>query len=507
MTQKEALAIMLAGNSVLLTGAAGTGKTYTLNKFIRLARSQGKSVSVTATTGLAATHINGCTIHSWAGIGIKDSLSNSFFDNMPKNRRQIIENADILIIDEVSMLHDFRLDLVDEVCRKVRLNDKPFGGIQVIFCGDFFQLPPINKDNLQQNSFITNSAVWQILKPEICYLEEQYRQKNDNNYSELLNGIRMGYLRPSQIKQIQDRIGKQPNFDEQIAITRIYTVNRDVDVINQQRLSEITSEQKTFYASFSGRKDKIELLKKSSIASEELTLKIGAFVMFIKNSLEKKYINGSLGIIESFDKQSGYPIVKLNTGQIVLAKPDTWELNDGDKTVASMTQIPIKLAWAITVHKSQGMSLDAAVIDLSNSFVEGMGYVALSRVKQLNSLYLEGINSKALQVSIEAKQLNQHFVNMSNQAIEKHSETIKKYDEKTFENNTANKPQTWSDKLSGMRKKYPNAYKHWTEDEDKQLVEQFSLGKTISELSAELGRHKGSIKARLSKHLGDDIWD
>ena len=136
MTQTEALAIMLAGNSVLLTGAAGTGKTYTLNKYIRLARAAGKSVSVTATTGLAATHINGCTIHSWAGIGIRNSLNKSFFDNMPKNRIQIINNTDVLIIDEVSMLHDYRLDLVDNVCRVARETDKPFGGIQVIFCGD-----------------------------------------------------------------------------------------------------------------------------------------------------------------------------------------------------------------------------------------------------------------------------------------------------------------------------------------------------------------------------------
>ena len=135
-------------------------------------------------------------------------------------------------------------------------------------------------------------------------------------------------------------------------------MNRNVDSVNSKRLAEIDSDSKTYYATYSGRKDKIELLKKSSLASEELSLKIGAFVMFIKNSLEKKYINGSLGIVESFDKESGYPQVRLKNGNKVLAKPDTWELTDGDKTVASMSQIPLKLAWAITVHKSQGMSLE-----------------------------------------------------------------------------------------------------------------------------------------------------
>ena len=506
MTQNEALAIMLAGNSVLLTGAAGTGKTYTLNKFIRLARSRGKVVSVTATTGLAATHINGCTIHSWSGLGIRNALHKSFFDNMPKNRKQIIENTDVLIIDEVSMLHDYRLDLVDQVCRQVKNNQSPFGGIQVIFCGDFFQLPPINED-VGGNSFITNSAAWQELAPDICYLKEQFRQKNDNEYSELLNGIRSGYLRPSQISSIKERLGKSPSESEQIAITRIYTVNRDVDAINSQRLATLNSDEKTFYASYSGRKDKIELLKKSSLASDSLVLKVGAFVMFIKNSLEKKYINGSLGMVTKFDKDSGYPVVQLNNGKTVLARPDTWELTDGEKTVASMTQIPLKLAWAITVHKSQGMSLDAAVIDLSGSFVEGMGYVALSRVKRLDSLYLEGINRTALLVSNDAKRLNEEFLKASEASLEKHAGVISNYKEENVKAEPkADQPIKWSDKLAKMRQQYPNAYTPWTEKQDKKLVEMFSSGKTITAISKKMGRHKGSIKARISKHLGDDIW-
>jgi ATP-dependent DNA helicase PIF1 len=506
MTQTEALAIMLAGNSVLLTGAAGTGKTYTLNKYIRLARAAGKSVSVTATTGLAATHINGCTIHSWAGIGIRNSLNKSFFDNMPKNRIQIINNTDVLIIDEVSMLHDYRLDLVDNVCRVARETDKPFGGIQVIFCGDFFQLPPIQENEYSGNAFITNSSAWQELEPDICYLKKQFRQQNDNDYAEILNGIRDGYLRPSQINQITSRLNHQPSAEELSEITRIYTMNRNVDSVNSKRLAEIDSDSKTYYATYSGRKDKIELLKKSSLASEELSLKIGAFVMFIKNSLEKKYINGSLGIVESFDKESGYPQVRLKNGNKVLAKPDTWELADGDKTVASMSQIPLKLAWAITVHKSQGMSLDSAVINLSETFVEGMGYVALSRVKSIDNLYLEGMNNKALLVSAEAKVLNKKFLEFSEQSKIKHKDTINKYKEEAKNPVNNVKLNKWSDKLQSMREKYPNAYKPWTEKQDKKLIELFSEGKTISELSKKFGRHKGSIKSRISKHLGEDIW-
>ena len=145
MKQALALEIMLSGENVFLTGAAGSGKTFTLNQFIKLAKNSGKKVSVTATTGLAATHLGGNTIHAWSGIGIYDYLSKKFFEKSLKIVQKSLKNTDILVIDEISMLHDFRLDMVEEICRTIRQNDKPFGGIQVILCGDFFQLPPINR--------------------------------------------------------------------------------------------------------------------------------------------------------------------------------------------------------------------------------------------------------------------------------------------------------------------------------------------------------------------------
>jgi ATP-dependent exoDNAse (exonuclease V) alpha subunit len=141
MNQGLALEILLAGESALLTGPAGTGKTFVLNQFIRLSKYEGKHVSVTATTGLAATHLGGTTIHAWAGIGVLDALPQGFVEHMAKGRKEIIEKTDILLIDEISMLHDYRLDMVDEVCRLVRRKDEPFGGIQVVMSGDFYQLP------------------------------------------------------------------------------------------------------------------------------------------------------------------------------------------------------------------------------------------------------------------------------------------------------------------------------------------------------------------------------
>ena len=159
MDQTLALEIMMAGHNVLLTGPAGSGKTFVLNQFIKEARRTGKHVAVTATTGLAATHLNGNTIHAWSGIGIHDVLPRDFHEHLTQTRKDQIQKADTLIIDEISMLHDYRLDMVDEITRRVRDVDEPFGGLQIILCGDFFQLPPVERGS-GSGSFVVESNVW-----------------------------------------------------------------------------------------------------------------------------------------------------------------------------------------------------------------------------------------------------------------------------------------------------------------------------------------------------------
>lgn len=506
MNQALALEIMLSGESVLLTGPAGAGKTFVLNQFIRLAKHDGKHVSVTATTGLAATHLGGTTIHSWAGIGVMDELPSGFAEHVSKGRREIIEKTDVLIIDEISMLHDYRLDMVDEACRLVRRKDEPFGGIQLVMSGDFFQLPPINREGSRQGGFVVHSKVWQELDPAICYLEEQHRQ-DDEVLLDILNAMRAGDVRRHHAEKLLERVEVQP--PEDMVLTELHTVNVDVDRMNESRLDALPGDEIFYTQSTTGAQNYVENLQRSVLAPATLRVKQGALVMAVKNATDRKYANGSIGTVIDFEPVTEYPVVEFQNGKVVSMQPDTWELRDGDKKRASITQIPLRLAWAITVHKSQGMTLDAARIDLRKAFVEGMGYVALSRVKNVDSLYLTGINRMALQISEDAARIDEHlrdktasdgrrFAHLQEEAT-KRAENPEKPAKKSKASSS------WQDKISKMRETYPKAYMPWEKSDDAVLKQDFQNGVTVRELSEKLGRHEGSIKMRLQKHFGEDV--
>ena len=416
MDQELALAILLSGRSALLTGAAGTGKTHLLNTFIAQARKRGKKVSVTATTGLAATHLGGNTIHSWSGIGVSDHLPNNFFERLSKTRRDVISKTDVLIIDEISMLHDFRLDMIDKVLRTVRENDQPFGGIQLVMSGDFFQLPPVNRPNEQGGGFVVYSDAWQELQPAVLYLERQYRQ-NDDRLLEILTALRTGDVRRSHVEALLARTEIEPPDGD---ITELHTVNVDVDDINIQKLAELPGEERSYQQTTTGSKIYVENLQRSVLAPENLVIKLGALVMAVKNSPQKLYANGSIGTVVNFEPLTEYPVVEFRDGRRVTMVPDVWELRDGERKRASISQVPLRLAWAITVHKSQGMTLDAAKIDLRKAFVEGMGYVALSRVRDLDNLYLYGINRRALEVSPDALAIDEVLRQASREFAERY---------------------------------------------------------------------------------------
>ena len=407
MKQEKALKILKSGKNVFLTGSAGTGKTFVLNSFIKSL--EDKCVGVTASTGIAATHLNGMTIHSWAGIGINNDLDEAGIKKLVRKKYiiQRIRKAKVLIIDEISMLDAQRLDLIDKVLRAIKDPFLAFGGLQIVVCGDFFQLPPVNNWN---SDFAYNAFSWEKANFKVCYLEKCYRQDTDQDFISLLNKIRSGKVDLEVFTKLKEREDKKVSGLKEI--TKLYSLNVDIDQINSQKLAQIKGEEKEYRMTSSGDSLVVKALKKGCLAQETLKLKKGAIVMFLKNNPEEGYFNGSMGEVIDFN-DLGEPYVKLKKGREVLVRRAAWSIDDEKSSIAEITQYPLRLAWAITIHKSQGMSLDAAEIDLSKSFEYGMGYVALSRVKTLKGIKLLGINKKALQVSPEILEKDKEFRRLS----------------------------------------------------------------------------------------------
>ena len=390
MTQEETLDVLKMGHNVFLTGPAGSGKTYVLNSYIAYLKKNRIPVAVTASTGIAATHMNGRTIHSWSGVGKKKTLENKDFYKIinSQNIQARVLKAKVLIIDEVSMLEARVIDLVEKVCRSIRKNESAFGGLQVVLSGDLFQLPPVYKKGEPKPEFIFASNAWHRARFTVCYLEKQYRQE-DLRFLAILNSIREDAVNKETFSHLMERY--QKNIEGILKPTKLYTHNADVDAINAFELAQI-DEPPNFYKMTSwGESDLVKILKDDCLAPETLEVKKGALVMFVKNNFDRGYVNGTLGMVIDFDKDSNYPIVKTRNGNII-ASPTSWEFEEDDIVLAGISQIPLRLAWAITVHKSQGMTLDYAEIDLSKAFAEGMGYVALSRVRSLSGLKIMNLN-------------------------------------------------------------------------------------------------------------------
>ena len=541
MQQSQVLSILKTGANVFLTGEPGSGKTHTINEYIAYLRERGIEHAITASTGIAATHIGGRTIHSWSGIGIASRLDSYAIDKIVSNEHTVkrVSPAKVLIIDEVSMLSSETLSMVDAVLRGIKRNPHPFGGLQIILVGDFFQLPPIMRKEIESDKqadmftenksiFAYNSSVWNKLNPLVCYLTEQYRQ-DDEEFLNILNAIRANSFEDKHLQSINKR--KIEYAKAPADVPKLFSHNLDVDRVNDEMLGRLPGRPKTFFMSAHGSKLLIESLKKGCLSPEKLLLKKGAVVMFTKNSLQQGFVNGTLGVVEDFNFLNDNPIIRTRSGQKIEAEPLEWAIKDNDQTLATIKQMPLRLAWAITVHKSQGMSMDEAVIDLGRVFEYGQGYVALSRVRRLSGVHLLGYNSRSFQVHPEILEKDKDFRGASDAIAQTFSELPaeelekmlnnfviacggklscdvnryhpaeqregKVYKNKEKEISLRQEGKRTQSKFDEIRKKYPNAYRPWEPEQDAILEKLFLEGVPVSDIAKTLGRKKGAITSRL----------
>ncbi|MEK7640927.1 MAG: PIF1 family DEAD/DEAH box helicase [Patescibacteria group bacterium] len=411
MTQSQALEILKTGANVFLTGEPGSGKTHTVNEYVAYLRARDIEPAITASTGIATTHIGGMTIHSWSGIGIKTHLNKQDISKIAFNKNIVkrIQRAKVLVIDEVSMLSPKTISMVDAVCREIKKDQKSFGGIQVVLVGDFFQLPPIVKKEEEDGQrvlliegpparFAYDSPVWSSANLTVCYLTEQHRQ-DDADFLAMLSAIRGNSFSGDHLRHIETR--KIGNSAAPKGAPKLFSHNADVDRVNDEMLAKLPGAPAMFTMSSHGKAPSVAVLKKSCLSPEVLRLKIGAAVMFTKNNPKEGFVNGTLGAVEGFGGRAAGPIIRTRGGKKIEVLPMDWMVEEYGTVSARITQLPLRLAWAITVHKSQGMSLDEAVMDLSDVFEFGQGYVALSRVRRLSGLHLLGWNRRAFQVHPE----------------------------------------------------------------------------------------------------------
>ncbi len=401
MLQQEAFDLMKMGNNIFLTGAPGSGKTHLLNKYIRYLKDHEVRVAVTASTGIAATHLYGVTIHSWSGIGVRERLTEEDLEKILTKKliKQNYKKTKTLIIDEISMLHKYQLDMIDMVARRILGTEKPFGGMQIILCGDFFQLPPVSSAASSMGAeieFAFEAEVWKKGNFHFCYLEEQHRQVNDPLFT-ILQDMRCGTTGEHTKVPLRTRYKKDPEGSAKA--TRLYSRNINIDAINEKELNTIKAEERIYTMATCGYSALVDSLKRNCLAQEKLKLKIGAAVMFIKNESTGKYVNGTRGVVVGFEQEEGWPVVRMYDSRTIIVYPEEWKFEEHDIVRATISQVPLRLAWAITIHKSQGMTLDAAEIDLGDVFELGMGYVALSRLRTLSGLKLMGFSELALKVN------------------------------------------------------------------------------------------------------------
>ena len=415
------------GENVFITGPGGSGKSELIRTIVEDAKDFGKNVQVCALTGTAAVLLqcNAKTIHSWGGIGLGngDNLAVANKVNKSKFKKKNWKTVDLLIVDEVSMMSVKLFELLEMTARLCRRNVKSFGGIQVIFTGDFYQLPPVgDKEDPDTCKFCFESPLWSRIFANQIQLCEIFRQ-TDDVYKKILNQIRIGKMTKSSVTILNKYVGRKVPEEEKIMPPILFPIRRHVDLVNNKSLSALEGEEKIFDYKHCDVKDMALTEEKVSLSAiyndeekkreyeymvtnvnfdKKLTLKVGAQVMSVANldlQNEKTPIcNGSQGIVEKFDETDGLPIVCFKNGRTMKIGYHMWQ-SEKIPTVG-VKQIPLILAWAITIHKSQGASLDMAEIDIGRGIFEcGQTYVALSRLRSMEGLYLKSFDLSKITIN------------------------------------------------------------------------------------------------------------
>ncbi len=383
------------GRNVFITGPAGTGKSFLLRQLVDDLEEHNPAVYVTASTGIAAMNVGGSTVHSYLGTRFCNNIHqlkllmqqpSIQYNRKLKNR---LRNTDILIVDEVSMLSGDYVEMMHYWLCHVRDNDLPFGGVRMVFCGDFMQLPPVlaGSDRIPTYRYAFQAPAWQDAELFTGQLRECFRQE-DIEFVHMLLEIRAGKVSETTLAALQPCVKR-----ELAEPTRLFARNEEVRRHNLKKLAEINAEPVTYKARFVGAEQYFPQLEKYARVPAELILKPGALVLFCMNNTEQQYVNGTLGRVREADGYSA--VVQIiepdgKRGRTVAIEPANFDYQDGDgRTVATMIQLPLKLAWALTIHKSQGMTLPRLQVDLRHVFVGGHAYVALSRVQALGGLSLD----------------------------------------------------------------------------------------------------------------------
>jgi len=404
--QREAYDLAMDGRNVFVTGPGGVGKSEVVNQIIDGFHMDGKNVYVTASTGVAAIRVGGSTIHSYLGTGIafnKDSLRKDFARGYVPRLEKIEERfrkTEVLVVDEVSMLTGDYLEMMDWWIKRHRTSTAPFGGIQLVFSGDFLQLPPVIKRSMKvATKYAFQSPAWERADFQTVHLETCFRQDDEELLKHLLR-IRRGVVPFDTDKYFRERVGVE--LDEP---TRLYSTNQKVFEVNMQYLTQLPGEVREYEATFEGDADKYaEKLVKNCIADFCVELKVGAPVIFLRNRYEDGHlsvVNGQRGKVIGFEEGR---VQVVSDGCTYDVDPVEWEYKDADqKVLCTMHQMPLKLAWALTIHKSQGMTLDSLHCDVASCFEKGQVYVALSRVKSVGGLSLSApLDAKKVQACREA---------------------------------------------------------------------------------------------------------